>query len=110
MSKITYPCETAAIFQDVIFVISPQNREHLMYEIDKAEKFYLSYFPYATLIDVWDGIRYSFNGLYLTAMQAIERRMYEANHLHPQPLHPNNPHTPASALSELGCNASEESA
>ncbi|QDX29535.1 hypothetical protein [Dickeya poaceiphila] len=70
MTKIIYPCETAAIFQDVIFIIRAQSRSDLFNEIDKAENFYLSYFPYATLENIWDGIRYSFNGLYLNAMQA----------------------------------------
>lgn len=66
MTAINYPCETAAIFQGVIFVIRPQSKSDLATEISKVEDFYLSYFPYATTENIWDGIRYSFGGLYLS--------------------------------------------
>ncbi|WP_165431799.1 hypothetical protein [Atlantibacter hermannii] len=71
MNKIQYPCETAAIFQDVIFVIRPQGADQLLSEADRAAEFYLDYFPYATLENVREGIRYSFGGLYLTDDQLI---------------------------------------
>lgn len=71
MSKIIYPCETAAIFQGVIFVIRPQSSSELLCEADRAAEFYLSYFPYCTLEDVMEGIRYSFGGLYLNDFEII---------------------------------------
>lgn len=71
MNKITYPCETAAIFQDVIFVINPRNASEILPEADKAAEFFLSYFPYATLENIRDGISYSFGGLYLNDFQLI---------------------------------------
>ncbi|QGU87063.1 hypothetical protein [Erwinia sorbitola] len=71
VKKINYPCETAAIFQDVIFVIRPQHASDLLIEADKAAEFYLNHFPYATLENVREGIRYSFCGLYLSDDQII---------------------------------------
>lgn len=71
MSKIIYPCETAAIFQGVIFVIRPQYSSELLCEADRAAEFYLSYLPYCTLEDVREGIRYSFGGLYLNDFEII---------------------------------------
>lgn len=71
MNKIHYPCETAAIFQGVIFVIRPQHVSELLCEADRATEFYLDYFPYATLENVREGIRYSFGGLYLNDFQLI---------------------------------------
>lgn len=69
MNDIRYPCETASIFQGVIFVITPQSKEDLADEIDRAEQFYLGHFPYVNTEDIWEGIRYSFGGLYLNAFQ-----------------------------------------
>ena len=69
--KITYPCETAAIFQDVIFVINPRSAAELLPEADRAAQFFLSYSPYATLENIRDGILYSFGGLYLNDFQII---------------------------------------
>ncbi|MGQ7807185.1 hypothetical protein ACUN3I_16375 [Hafnia alvei] len=69
MRKITYPCETAAIFNDVVFVIRPNSAEDLMEECDKAETFFLNFFPYATYENVFDEIRYSFGGLYLNSLE-----------------------------------------
>lgn len=69
MRKITYPCETAAIFNDVVFVIRPNSAEDLMEECDKAETFFLNFFPYATNENVFDEIRYSFGGLYLNSLE-----------------------------------------
>ncbi|MBP2156883.1 hypothetical protein [Erwinia rhapontici] len=69
--KINYPCETATIFQGVIFVIRPQHASELLIEADKATEFYLNYFPYATLENIRDDIRYSFGGLYLSDDQII---------------------------------------
>ena len=71
MSKITYPCETDAIFQDVIFVINPRNSSQLLGEADKAAEFFLDYFPYATLENIREEIVYSFGGLYLNDFQLI---------------------------------------
>lgn len=71
MNKITYPCETAAIFQDVIFVIRPKHSSELLCEADGATEFFLNYFPYATLENIRDGILYSFGGLYLNDFQLI---------------------------------------
>lgn len=68
--SIHYPCETAAIFQGIVFVIRPQSKSDLWAEIERAETFYLNYFPYATTEHIWDGIRYSFGGLYLNGLQA----------------------------------------
>lgn len=69
MRKITYPCEAAAIFNDVVFVIRPNIAEDLMDECDKAETFFLNFFPYATHENVFDEIRYSFGGLYLNSFE-----------------------------------------
>lgn len=71
VKKIHYPCETGAIFQGVIFVIRPQHASELLGEADRAVEFYLSHFPYCTLNDVREGIRYSFGGLYLRDDQII---------------------------------------
>lgn len=71
MNKITYPCETAAIFQDVIFVIQPKSAHDLLCEADKAANFFMSYFPYATLDDIREGVLYSLGGLYLDDFQLI---------------------------------------
>lgn len=70
MRKITYPCETAAIFNDVVFVIRTNSAEDLMEECDKAETFFLNFFPYATHENVFDEMRYSFGGLYLNSLEA----------------------------------------
>ncbi|MCH0685602.1 hypothetical protein KVQ01_11285 [Escherichia coli] len=68
---IRYPCETAAIFQDVVFVIRPQSASELLSECDRAAEFFLSYFPYCELKDVRDGVIYSFGGLYLNDYEII---------------------------------------
>lgn len=65
VKKIHYPCETATIFQGVIFVIRPQHASELLSEADRATEFYLNHFPFCTLEDVREGTRYSFGGLYL---------------------------------------------
>lgn len=65
MSEIHYPCETVAIFQDVMFVINPQDSSQLLSESDKAAEFFLGYFPFATLENIREGVLYSFGGLYL---------------------------------------------
>lgn len=74
MSKITYPCETAAIFQDVVFVIRPQSNATVLNEADRATEFFLNYFPYATLENIREEILYSFGGLYLNDFQLIRER------------------------------------
>lgn len=71
LKKIIYPCQTAAIFQDVIYVMCPSSVAELLSESDRAAEFYLSYFPYATLEDIREGILYSFGGLYLTDYELI---------------------------------------
>lgn len=71
MSQITYPCETAAIFQDVIFVIRPKHSSELLGEADKAAEFFLNHFPKTTLKKIQAGILYSFGGLYLNDFQLI---------------------------------------
>ena len=71
MTKIHYPCETAAIFQDVLFVIRVNHYSELLCEADRATEFYLNYFPYATLENIRDDILYSFGGLYLNDFQLI---------------------------------------
>lgn len=71
MNKIHYPCETAAIFQDVLFVIRVNHASELLCAADRAAEFYLDYFPYATLENIRDGILYSFGGLYLNDFELI---------------------------------------
>lgn len=71
MKKIIYPCETAAIFQDVIFVINPSSAHQLLSEADRASEFFLVHFPYATLENVRDGILYSFGGRYLNDFELL---------------------------------------
>ncbi|ELO4689987.1 TPA: hypothetical protein R4X42_000032 [Citrobacter farmeri] len=71
VKKITYPCLTAAIFQDVLFVMSPTSASELLSEADKATEFYLNHFPLATLDDIREGILYSFGGLYLNDYELI---------------------------------------
>lgn len=71
MMTIHYPCETAAIFQDVIFVIRPKDASELLCEADKAAEFFLNYFPFATLENIRDEIIYSFGGLYLSDWEII---------------------------------------
>ncbi|MCK1065059.1 hypothetical protein [Pluralibacter gergoviae] len=69
--KIHYPCETAAIFQDVLFVIRVDNPSELLSASDKAAEFYLGYFPFCELQDIREGILYSFGGLYLDDSQLL---------------------------------------
>jgi hypothetical protein len=71
MNKIHYPCETAAIFQDVLFVMRVNHYSELLCAADRAAEFYLNYFPYATLESIRDGILYSFGGLYLNDYELI---------------------------------------
>ncbi|CBX44574.1 hypothetical protein P88_00630 [Erwinia phage phiEt88] len=71
MSKINFPCETAAIFQDVIFVMRPNNSSEILSEADKAAEFFLNYFPFCTLENIRDGVVYSFGGLYLDDFDII---------------------------------------
>ena len=71
MTKIHYPCETAAIFQDVLFVIRVNHASELLLAADRAAEFYLNYFPYSTLESIRDGILYSFGGLYLNDFELI---------------------------------------
>ncbi|EBM2070090.1 hypothetical protein AB9B48_14755 [Kluyvera ascorbata] len=71
MTKIHYPCETAAIFQDVLFVIRVNHASELLLAADRAAEFYLNYFPYSTLENIRDGILYSFGGLYLNDFELI---------------------------------------
>lgn len=71
MNKIHYPCETAAIFQDVLFVIRVNHVSELLCAADRAAEFYLDFFPYATLENIRDGILYSFGGLYLNDFELI---------------------------------------
>ena len=71
VKKIHYPCETAAIFQDVLFVMRVNHYSELLKQADRAAEFYLGHFPYATLENIREGIRYSFGGLYLTDDQLI---------------------------------------
>ncbi len=71
MSKIIYPCETAAIFQDVIFVINPRSAHEILSEADRAAEFFLGYFPHATLENVREGISYSFGGRYLNDFELL---------------------------------------
>ncbi|MCX8976526.1 hypothetical protein NLN92_00670 [Citrobacter portucalensis] len=71
MNRIHYPCETAAIFQDVLFVIRVNHYSELLLAADSAAEFYLNYFPYATLENIRDGILYSFGGLYLNDFELI---------------------------------------
>lgn len=71
VKKIHYPCETAAIFQDVIFVMRPQSAADLLGETDRAAEFFLDFFPFATLENIRDDIVYSFGGLYLNDFQLI---------------------------------------
>lgn len=65
VKRIHYPCETAAIFQDVVFVMRVSDATELLSAADRVAEFYLSYFPFCQLEDVREGIRYSFGGLYL---------------------------------------------
>lgn len=71
MKKIIYPCETAAIFQGVIFVMRVNHYSELLCAADTATEFYLNYFPYATLENIRCGILYSFGGLYLNDYELI---------------------------------------
>ncbi len=69
--KIHYPCETAAIFQDVLFVIRLNDASEVLDKADRAAEFYLNHFPYATLESIREGILYSFGGLYLNDFELI---------------------------------------
>jgi hypothetical protein len=71
MTSIQYPCETAAIFQDVIYVIRPNNASELLSEADRAAEFFLRHFPYVTLEEIRAGILYSFGGRYLNDYQLV---------------------------------------
>lgn len=71
VKKIHYPCVTAAIFQDVLFVIRLNDASEVLDKADRAAEFYLNYFPYATLESIREGILYSFGGLYLNDCELI---------------------------------------
>ncbi|WP_316503212.1 hypothetical protein [Klebsiella oxytoca] len=71
MKKIHYPCETAAIFQDVLFVMRVNDATELLNSADRAAEFYLNYFPFCEIEDVRGGVLYSFGGLYLKDWQII---------------------------------------
>lgn len=71
VKKIHYPCETAAIFQDVLFVMRVNHYSELLSQADSAAEFYLSHFPYCTLENVREGVLYSFGGLYLNDYELI---------------------------------------
>lgn len=71
MSSIQFPCETAAIFQDVIYVIRPNHASELLSEADRAAEFFLRHFPYVTLEGIREGILYSFGGQYLNDCQLV---------------------------------------
>lgn len=71
VKKINYPCEMAAIFQDVIFVIRVNHSSELLCAADRAAEFYLNHFPCATLESIREGILYSFGGLYLNDFDLI---------------------------------------
>lgn len=71
MTSIQYPCETAAIFKDVIYVIRPNNASELLSEADRAAEFFLRHFPYVTLEEIRAGILYSLGGRYLNDYQLV---------------------------------------
>ncbi|WP_369606257.1 hypothetical protein [Serratia marcescens] len=71
MTSIQFPCETAAIFQDVIYVIRPNHVSELLREADRAAEFFLGHFPYVSLDVVREGILYSFGGRYLNDYELI---------------------------------------
>lgn len=62
---IHYPCETAAVFNGVVFVINPQCKSHLAEEADRAYEFYRGFFPDVPALEVLNRLRFSFGGLYL---------------------------------------------
>lgn len=63
---IHYPCETAAVFNGVVFVINPQNKDHLAEEADRAYEFYRGFFQEISASEVLERLRFSFGGLYLS--------------------------------------------
>ncbi len=71
VKRIHYPCETAAIFQDVLFVMRVNHYSELLSQADRAAEFYLIHFPYCTLENVREGVLYSFGGLYLNDYELI---------------------------------------
>lgn len=71
VKKIHYPCETAAIFQDVLFVMRVNDATELLNSADRAAEFYLNYFPFCEIEDVRERVLYSFGGLYLKDWQII---------------------------------------
>lgn len=71
VKRIHYPCETAAIFQDVLFVMRLNDASEVLDKADRAAEFYLSHFPYCTLENVRESVLYSFGGLYLNDYELI---------------------------------------
>lgn len=71
VKRIHYPCETAAIFQDVLFVMRLNDASEVLDKADRAAEFYLSHFPFCTLENVREGVLYSFGGLYLNDYELI---------------------------------------
>ncbi|MDZ5638985.1 hypothetical protein [Enterobacter sp. A103] len=71
VKKIHYPCETAAIFQDVLFVMRLNDASEVLDKADRAAEFYLSYFPFCTLENIREDVLYSFGGLYLNDFELI---------------------------------------
>lgn len=71
VKRIHYPCETAAIFQDVLFVMRLNDASEVLDKADRAAEFYLSHFPFCTLENVRECVLYSFGGLYLNDYELI---------------------------------------
>lgn len=71
IKKINYPCETAAIFQDVLFVMRLNDASELLDKADRAAEFFLNHFPFCTLENIREGVLYSFGGLYLNDYELI---------------------------------------
>ena len=71
MNKITYPCETAAIFDDVIYPIQLNGRDQIEQEIESAVRWFSRRNNEERAV-VKASMLVSFRGAYLTHKQSLE--------------------------------------
>lgn len=74
MNNITYPCNTAAVYQDVIFPISLNTKHDIRSEIDLAVKWFKRWSG-DNEVDITVDMLVSFGGLYLSYQQSLRKEI-----------------------------------
>ncbi|TCL06872.1 hypothetical protein [Sodalis ligni] len=72
MKEINFPCETAVIFRDTIFLIRLQGKSDLCQQMEMATGWFKRWFS-APEDEVKAALFVSFGGLYLDYKQTMER-------------------------------------